>query len=133
MVSVGDESFHCLEHAVLEGLAVLILLVERLVTSSHGYHLFFDNLCQYFVGGLLVWISPCWLELTLCKGHIFRLSYSDSFTSMTGWTIFTTATIPTFRDEFTITRIIGIIYGFSISMTNLTVASTTTISANFPL
>ena len=27
MVSIGDESFHSLEHVVLEGLAVLVLLV----------------------------------------------------------------------------------------------------------
>ena len=27
MVSIGDESFHSLEHAVLEGLTVLVLLV----------------------------------------------------------------------------------------------------------
>lgn len=36
MVSIGDESFHSLEHAVLEGIAILILLIERLVTPSHG-------------------------------------------------------------------------------------------------
>lgn len=57
MVSIGDEPFHCLEHAVLEGVAVLILLVERLVTPSHGYHLLFDDLFQYLVGSLLVWIA----------------------------------------------------------------------------
>ena len=44
MVSIGDESFHSLEHAVLEGIAILVLLIERLVTSSHVYHLLFDDL-----------------------------------------------------------------------------------------
>ena len=28
MVSIGDESFHSLEHAVLEGLAVLVVSVH---------------------------------------------------------------------------------------------------------
>ena len=54
MVSIGDESFHCLEHTVLEGLAILVFLVERLVPLSHGSQLLFDDICQHLVGGLRV-------------------------------------------------------------------------------
>lgn len=70
MVSIGDESFHCLEHAVLEGIAILVLLIERLVTSSHGYHLLFDDLCQYLVGGLLVWIAFHILVILVFSHHL---------------------------------------------------------------